>query len=74
MAKSWWFTPSEVKMLHPTPHRSSSQKSIVVFDNVTCGYAGQAILSDIDLTINDGDFVGLLAQAVLAKLLFCEPY
>jgi zinc/manganese transport system ATP-binding protein/zinc transport system ATP-binding protein len=67
MAKSWWFTPSEVKMLHPTPHRSSSQKSIVVFDNVTCGYAGQAILSDIDLTINDGDFVGLLGPSGSGK-------
>ena len=54
-------------MLHPVPHTLASRDPIVVFDHVTCGYGGQAILSGIDLTINDGDFVGLLGPSGSGK-------
>ena len=47
-------------MLHPTPHEYARQEPIVEMRGVTCGYDGSPVLSSVDLTINRGDFVGLL--------------
>lgn len=40
---------------------------MVVFDNVTCGYGGQPILSGMDLEIMPGDFVGFLGPSGAGK-------
>ena len=54
-------------MLHPTPHEYEHEEPIVEMKSVTCGYDGQPALLDVDLTINRGDFVGLLGPSGSGK-------
>ena len=54
-------------MLHPTPHEYERTESIVEIGNVTCGYNGSPVLKNISLTINRGDFVGLLGPSGSGK-------
>ena len=54
-------------MLHPTPHEYERTESIVEIGNVTCGYDGSPVLKNISLTINRGDFVGLLGPSGSGK-------
>ena len=54
-------------MLHPFPHEHGTGEPMVALRGVTCGYVGQAVLTDVDLTIMPGDFVGLLGPSGSGK-------
>lgn len=54
-------------MLHPFPHQRGPGEPIVELKGVCCGYEGQRVLSDIDLQIMPGDFVGLLGPSGSGK-------
>ena len=54
-------------MLHPFPHEHGTGEPMVALRGVTCGYEGQAVLTDVDLTIMPGDFVGLLGPSGSGK-------
>ncbi|MDE2844962.1 MAG: metal ABC transporter ATP-binding protein [Chloroflexota bacterium] len=54
-------------MLHPFPHQRESGQPIVELKNVTAGYEGQAVLSEVNLTIMPGDFVGFLGPSGSGK-------
>ena len=53
-------------MLHPVPHDIQADP-IVEFRGVTCGYDGQPALSNVDLRIMPGDFVGILGPSGAGK-------
>jgi zinc/manganese transport system ATP-binding protein len=48
-----------------TPNRSNS--ALVWFSGVTCGYDNRAVLRDIDLTIDEGAFVGIVGPSGAGK-------
>ena len=54
-------------MLHPFPHQRGAGQPIVELDGVTAGYDGQVVLSDVDLRIMPGDFVGFLGPSGSGK-------
>ena len=54
-------------MLHPFPHRRRSGQPIVELDNITVGYEGQPVLSNVNLQIMPGDFVGFLGPSGAGK-------
>ena len=54
-------------MLHPLPHEHAHGEPIVDLQRVTCGYEGQAVLTDVSLSIMSGDFVGLLGPSGSGK-------
>ena len=54
-------------MLHPFPHHRESGQPIVELKKVSSGYEGQAVLSDVDLRIMPGDFVGFLGPSGSGK-------
>ena len=54
-------------MLHPFPHEHGPGEPIVKLEGVTCGYGGQPVLSDVTLSIEPGDFVGLLGPSGSGK-------
>ena len=54
-------------MLHPLPHEHAHGEPIVDLQRVTCGYEGQAVLTDVSLSIMPGDFVGLLGPSGSGK-------
>src|SRR4030042_910664 len=53
-------------MLHPVPHDLQADP-VVEFRGGTCGYEGQPALSDVDLRIMPGDFVGILGPSGAGK-------
>ena len=54
-------------MLHPRHSHLREGKYIVELEGVTCGYDGQVVLSEVDLAILEGDFVGLLGPSGSGK-------
>lgn len=54
-------------MLHPFPHQRGSGQPIVELKNLTAGYEGQAVLTDVSLRVMPGDFVGLLGPSGSGK-------
>jgi zinc/manganese transport system ATP-binding protein len=51
----------------PAPSRKPSAAALVRFTGVTCGYDNRAVLRDIDLTINEGAFVGIVGPSGAGK-------
>jgi zinc/manganese transport system ATP-binding protein len=54
-------------MLHPVPHDTAESGPLIEFRGVTCGYDGTPAVSDVDLTITSGDFVGLVGPSGAGK-------
>ena len=54
-------------MLHPHHSHLRQGDRIVELEGVTCGYDGRVVLSDVDLGILEGDFVGLLGPSGSGK-------
>ena len=54
-------------MLHPFPHVKGSGEPVVELKGLTCGYDGQPVLSQVNLRIMAGDFVGLLGPSGSGK-------
>ena len=54
-------------MLHPFPHHRERGQPVVELQKVTAGYEGQKVLSEVDLRIMPGDFVGFLGPSGSGK-------
>jgi len=54
-------------MLHPSPHEFGPVEPIIEFRNVSCGYTGDVVLTDVNLRIMPADFVGLLGPSGAGK-------
>ncbi|MEX0801266.1 MAG: metal ABC transporter ATP-binding protein [Dehalococcoidia bacterium] len=54
-------------MLHPVPHEIEEARPAVELRGLTCGYDGVPALSDVNLTIAAGDFVGLVGPSGAGK-------
>lgn len=54
-------------MLHPYPHEYDVDEPVVMLKNVTCGYDGTPVLTDVSLRIMRGDFIGLLGPSGSGK-------
>jgi zinc/manganese transport system ATP-binding protein/zinc transport system ATP-binding protein len=54
-------------MLHPYPHEVDQTRPIVEFIDVSCGYNETTVLSDLNLRIHAGDFVGLVGPSGAGK-------
>jgi len=51
----------------PRAARVPSEPALVRFSGVSCGYDNKAVLRDIDLTIEDGAFVGIVGPSGAGK-------
>jgi zinc/manganese transport system ATP-binding protein len=54
-------------MLHPFPHQRGHGEPIIELKEVAAGYEGQRVLSNVNLRIMPGDFVGLLGPSGSGK-------
>jgi zinc/manganese transport system ATP-binding protein len=54
-------------MLHPYPHETDETGPAVQLRSVSCGYDGRPVLSNVDLTVMAGDFVGLVGPSGSGK-------
>ena len=54
-------------MLHPFPHEHAQGEPSVQLLDVTCGYGGEPVLSDVSLSVTSGDFVGLMGPSGSGK-------
>ena len=54
-------------MLHPLPLQREQGDPIVQLQGLSCGYDKQQVLSDVNLDIMQGDFVGLLGPSGSGK-------
>ena len=51
----------------PAAVASSASGALVRFEGVACGYDGQPVLRDVDLTIGRGAFVGIVGPSGAGK-------
>ena len=42
---------------------------VIKFNNVTFGYDGNTILEDINFSVNEGDYIGIIGQNGAGKLI-----
>ena len=54
-------------MLHPITEAHRDGPPIVEMTDLTCGYDGHAVLSDVNISVMAGDFVGLLGPSGSGK-------
>jgi len=54
-------------LLHPLPHQIDEARTIVEFRSVSCGYGQTPVLTDVNLDIHAGDFVGLVGPSGAGK-------
>jgi zinc/manganese transport system ATP-binding protein/zinc transport system ATP-binding protein len=54
-------------MLHPLPHDTDRTGPVIELRGVTCGYEGRAVLSNVDMKVMTGDFVGLVGPSGAGK-------
>ena len=54
-------------MLHPRPHLPGPGVPIIELENVTCGYDRRPVVSNINLQVMPGEFVGLLGPSGSGK-------
>ena len=54
-------------MLHPIPHLPGPGVPIIELEDVSCGYDRRPVVSNINLQIMPGEFVGLLGPSGSGK-------
>lgn len=54
-------------MLHPLPHRIDDATPALEFRGVSVSYGSQPVLTDVNLTIHRGDFVGIVGPSGAGK-------
>lgn len=54
-------------MLHPHPHEIDPTQPVVEFRDASCGYGDSPVLTEVNLTVHSGDFVGLVGPSGAGK-------
>jgi ABC-type Mn2+/Zn2+ transport system ATPase subunit len=49
------------------PPAAPAPDQLIVLDGVTCGYASDAVLVDVDLAVHDGEFIGIVGPSGAGK-------
>ena len=49
------------------PAAAAAREELIRLAGVTCGYAGDAVLVDVDLAVHDGEFIGIVGPSGAGK-------